>query len=138
MLTIFAKLGTRFRNCQTILWPLPPPACLPYVGTSLFWLRLNHDATLSEAYALFRKQDSVLRLRLLLRRRWGVTVGASSASKSTHKKDAGGELLEMGGCRKGAEGNERNPDRALQTSLKMSKRGTGSEIGETSAVNGTS
>lgn len=98
----------------------------------LFWLRLNHDATLSEAYALFRKQDSVLRLRLLLRRRWGVTVGASSASKSTDKRDTGGEFLEMGGCHKGGEGNERNPDQALQTRLKtMSNRGNGSKIGET-------
>ncbi|CAM9420085.1 unnamed protein product [Choristocarpus tenellus] len=33
--------------------------------------RIRHDATVSEVYHLFRRQDSVLRLRKILRSRWG-------------------------------------------------------------------
>ncbi|CBJ29001.1 conserved unknown protein [Ectocarpus siliculosus] len=40
--------------------------------------RLKHDSTLSEAYTLFRMKDSVMRLRTLLRRRWGLTFHPSS------------------------------------------------------------
>eukprot|EP00752_Nemacystus_decipiens_P006038 g5451.t1 len=42
--------------------------------------RIKHDTTLSEAYTLFRMQDSVVRLRTLLRRRWGITFQAPSTT----------------------------------------------------------
>lgn len=47
--------------------------------------RLKHDATLSEAYALFRAQDSVPKLRGLLRRRWNITFRSCSSSSSSSK-----------------------------------------------------
>eukprot|EP00904_Undaria_pinnatifida_P004674 jgi/Undpi1/14207/HiC_scaffold_9.g03856.m1 len=48
--------------------------------------RLKHDATLSEAYTLFRRQDSVPKLRSLLRRRWGITFPPSCSSRGGTSK----------------------------------------------------
>eukprot|EP00903_Cladosiphon_okamuranus_P020122 g18478.t1 len=48
--------------------------------------RIKHDTTLSEAYGLFRMQDSVVRMRTLLRRRWGVTFQASPKPGSSSVK----------------------------------------------------
>lgn len=53
-----------------------PVRFLPRAGVSI---RIKHDTTLSEAYTLFRMQDSAVRLRTLLRRRWGITFQASSS-----------------------------------------------------------
>ena len=61
--------------------------------------RLKHDATLSEAYTQFRRQDSVPKLRSLLRRRWGITFQSSSSSRGATSKAASCSALDGGGDR---------------------------------------
>ncbi|CAM9572416.1 unnamed protein product [Pylaiella littoralis] len=67
--------------------------------------RLKHDATLSEAYTLFRMQDSVVRLRTLLRRRWGIIFRASSKLSSSSNSRRGSSSSNNNNCNNSVKKN---------------------------------
>lgn len=49
---------------------------------SLLVNRIKQDLMLTEAYTLFREEDSVARLHKLLRQRWGRVIAKSSQAKT--------------------------------------------------------